>query len=184
MIGQLKLLELRDKARTTLGAKFKPQAFHDVVLKTGTAPLDMVADRGGPLHSGNLGEKPVTGVEFGAARRDVQHIASGCAFRDDCRRCRWECSMPKPTKKTSLLGGLLARFSGRKEPPEASGPLRPFQAISIYRGLICCDMARKFSEHRFLVRDAPPLPLSGCTCARSANANTSSTGTGAPSRGD
>jgi uncharacterized protein (DUF885 family) len=43
MIGQLKLLELRDKAREALGAKFKPQAFHDVVLKTGTAPLDMIA---------------------------------------------------------------------------------------------------------------------------------------------
>jgi uncharacterized protein (DUF885 family) len=43
MIGQLKLLELRDKARDTLGPKFKPQAFHNVVLKTGTAPLDMVA---------------------------------------------------------------------------------------------------------------------------------------------
>jgi uncharacterized protein (DUF885 family) len=43
MIGQLKLLELRDKARTTLGPKFTPQAFHTVVLKTGTAPLDMVA---------------------------------------------------------------------------------------------------------------------------------------------
>jgi uncharacterized protein (DUF885 family) len=42
MIGQLKLLELRDKARNTLGAKFSPPAFHDVVLKTGTAPLDMV----------------------------------------------------------------------------------------------------------------------------------------------
>jgi hypothetical protein len=71
--------------------------------------------------------------------------------------------MPKPMKKTSLLGGLLARFGARKEPPEATGPLRPFQAISIYRGVICCDMARKFSEHRFLVRDAPPLPLSGCS---------------------
>jgi hypothetical protein len=43
--------------------------------------------------------------------------------------------MPKPRKKTSLLGGLLARLSGRKEPPEVSGPLRPFQAISIYRKL-------------------------------------------------
>ena len=43
MIGQLKLLELRDKARTALGPKFTPQAFHNVVLKTGTAPLDMVA---------------------------------------------------------------------------------------------------------------------------------------------
>jgi hypothetical protein len=71
--------------------------------------------------------------------------------------------MPKPSKKTSLLGGLLARFGARKEPPEATGALRPFQAISIYRGLLCCDMARKFSEHRFLVRDAPSLPLSGCS---------------------
>jgi hypothetical protein len=71
--------------------------------------------------------------------------------------------MPKPTKKPSLLGGLLARLSGRKEPPEVTGQLRPFQAISIYRGLICCDLARRFSEHRFLVRDAPPLPLGGCT---------------------
>jgi hypothetical protein len=70
--------------------------------------------------------------------------------------------MPKPAK-TSLLGGLLSRFGTRKEPPAATGPLRPFQAISIYRGLVCCDMARRFSEHRFLVRDAPQLPLSGCT---------------------
>jgi uncharacterized protein (DUF885 family) len=43
MVGQLRLLELRDKARSTLGAKFSPQAFHNVVLKTGTAPLDMIA---------------------------------------------------------------------------------------------------------------------------------------------
>jgi hypothetical protein len=70
--------------------------------------------------------------------------------------------MPKPAK-TSLLEGLLSRFSNRKEPPAATGPLRPFQAISIYRGLVCCEMARRFSEHRFLVRDAPQLPLSGCT---------------------
>lgn len=74
--------------------------------------------------------------------------------------------MPKPAK-TSLLEGLLARFSTRKEPPAATGPLRPFQAISIYRGLICCDMARKFSDHRFLVRDAPQLPLAGCTMSKS-----------------
>jgi uncharacterized protein (DUF885 family) len=43
MIGQLKLLELRDQARRTLGTKFKLTQFHDVVLNTGTAPLDMVA---------------------------------------------------------------------------------------------------------------------------------------------
>jgi hypothetical protein len=74
--------------------------------------------------------------------------------------------MPKPAK-TSLLSGLMARFRSRKEPPAATGPLRPFQAISIYRGLICCQMARRFSEHRFLVRDAPQLPLNGCSMPKS-----------------
>ena len=70
--------------------------------------------------------------------------------------------MPKQAKG-SLLQGLLARFSGRKEPPAVTGPLRPFQAISIYRGAASCEMARRFSDHRFLVRDAPPLPLAGCS---------------------
>lgn len=74
--------------------------------------------------------------------------------------------MPRPAK-TSLLEGFLARFSARKEPPAATGALRPFQAISIYRGLICCDLARKFSELRFLVRDAPALPLNGCSMSKS-----------------
>jgi hypothetical protein len=74
--------------------------------------------------------------------------------------------MPKPAK-TSLLQGLLARFGTRKEPPAVTAPLRPFQAISIYRGLMSCEMARKFSEHRFLVRDAPPLPLAGCNMRKS-----------------
>ena len=73
--------------------------------------------------------------------------------------------MPRQAKK-SLLEGLLARFSGRKEPPAATGPLRPFQAISIYRGMNCCELARKFSDHRFLVRDAPALPLAGCTLGK------------------
>jgi hypothetical protein len=74
--------------------------------------------------------------------------------------------MPKPAK-TSLLHGLLARFGTRKEPPAVTAPLRPFQAISIYRGVMSCEMARKFSEHRFLVRDAPPLPLAGCNMRKS-----------------
>lgn len=73
----------------------------------------------------------------------------------------------RKTAKTSWLNGLLARFGSRKEPAAATGQqLRPFQAISIYRGLICCEMARRFSEHRFLVRDAPPLPLTGCTLGK------------------
>lgn len=42
MIGQLKILELRDRARTVLGDKFSPQQFHNVVLRTGTVPLELL----------------------------------------------------------------------------------------------------------------------------------------------
>ena len=74
--------------------------------------------------------------------------------------------MRKP-QKTSLLSGFLARFGSHKAPAPVTAPLRPFQAISIYRGVVACGMAKKFGEHRFLVRDAPPLPLSGCTMRES-----------------
>lgn len=73
--------------------------------------------------------------------------------------------MRKPAK-TSLLSGLLARLGSKREPLPVTAPLRPFQAISIYRGVTACGMAKRFSEHRFLVRDAPPLPLSGCTMSQ------------------
>ena len=43
MIGQLRILELRDRARTALGAKFSPQEFHNTVLRTGTVPLSLLA---------------------------------------------------------------------------------------------------------------------------------------------
>jgi hypothetical protein len=66
-------------------------------------------------------------------------------------------------RRESLLAMLLARL--RKQPalPKRIAPARPFQAISIFKGVHACEMARKFSEHRFLARDAPQLPLSGCT---------------------
>jgi uncharacterized protein (DUF885 family) len=43
MVGMLRILELREKAKATLGAKFSLPAFHDVVLKTGSVPLDVLA---------------------------------------------------------------------------------------------------------------------------------------------
>jgi uncharacterized protein (DUF885 family) len=42
MIGQMKLVELREKTRKALGDKFSLRAFHDVVLNTGTVPLDLL----------------------------------------------------------------------------------------------------------------------------------------------
>jgi len=44
-IGQLKILELRDRARTALGPKFDIRAFHDQILDAGALPLDMLSDR-------------------------------------------------------------------------------------------------------------------------------------------
>jgi hypothetical protein len=53
----------------------------------------------------------------------------------------------------------------KSEPRGAAEPaaMRPFQAIAIYRGIQCCELARKFGEHRFLAKDAPALPLKGCS---------------------
>jgi uncharacterized protein (DUF885 family) len=42
MIGQLKIIELREKASKALGTRFSLKDFHTVVLATGTAPLDVL----------------------------------------------------------------------------------------------------------------------------------------------
>ncbi|HWT66352.1 MAG TPA: DUF885 domain-containing protein, partial [Terracidiphilus sp.] len=44
-IGQLKILELREKAKTALGPKFDIRAFHDQVLDAGALPLDVLTQR-------------------------------------------------------------------------------------------------------------------------------------------
>ena len=43
MLGMLRILELRAKAQAALGDKFSLPAFHDVVLRTGSVPLDVLA---------------------------------------------------------------------------------------------------------------------------------------------
>jgi len=44
-IGQLKILELRDRAKAALGDKFDLRAFHDQVLDSGALPLDLLSGR-------------------------------------------------------------------------------------------------------------------------------------------
>jgi len=44
-IGQLKILELRDRAQKALGDKFDIRAFHDQVLDAGALPLDVLEHR-------------------------------------------------------------------------------------------------------------------------------------------
>ena len=42
MIGQLRIAELRDKAQAAMSARFQIKEFHNLVLRTGDVPLDVL----------------------------------------------------------------------------------------------------------------------------------------------
>jgi len=44
-LGQLKIRELRERARKELGPKFDIRKFHDEILDGGTLPLDLLETR-------------------------------------------------------------------------------------------------------------------------------------------
>jgi len=43
MLGQLRILEMRERARAALGERYSLAAFHDLVLRNGTLPLDVLS---------------------------------------------------------------------------------------------------------------------------------------------
>ncbi len=64
-IGQLKILELRERAQRELGARFDLRAFHDEVLGAGALPLDVLEARIDQWIAGQKGAAPRQG---GAAK--------------------------------------------------------------------------------------------------------------------
>jgi len=42
MIGELKIIELREKAKKALGDRFSLNQFHNTILSTGTVPLEIL----------------------------------------------------------------------------------------------------------------------------------------------
>jgi uncharacterized protein (DUF885 family) len=44
-MGQMKILELRERAQKELGPKFDLRAFHDAVLDSGPLPLDVLEEK-------------------------------------------------------------------------------------------------------------------------------------------
>ena len=45
MIGKLKIMELRAEAQRQLGDKFTMGDFHDVILRSGPVPLNIMEER-------------------------------------------------------------------------------------------------------------------------------------------
>ena len=85
-LGQLKILELRDRAQKALGARFDLRAFHDVVLRNGTHPAGLAGGTGRYIYFG--GCTPLSrGYSPGAlGRRAGRAGAAEKAFGLSCRR--------------------------------------------------------------------------------------------------
>jgi len=66
----------------------------------------------------------------------------------------------------SALGGLLGgkpAKAGNSNKNAHYHITNPYHAVSIVPGAACCNAARELRTQRFLSREAPPLPLAGCT---------------------
>jgi hypothetical protein len=70
---------------------------------------------------------------------------------------------------SDLLNRARSLFGRAESEPTAIAPKKAVQryhAVTIVAGPRACDAARRLQDQRFLSRDAPPLPLKGCSCAK------------------
>jgi hypothetical protein len=105
----------------------------------------------------------------GCVDRRVEVRSDNCGFEQGLAinlENQEHAGLPMPRQRPSLLSTFLARLNKTNPPKREKPAVLPFQAIAIYRGITACEMARKFSEHRFLAREAPSLPLQGCTMSQ------------------
>jgi len=65
----------------------------------------------------------------------------------------------------SALGGILRAKAARGNAVTNTHYhiTNPYHAVAIVPGASCCSAARDLRTQRFLSREAPPLPLAGCT---------------------
>jgi hypothetical protein len=66
----------------------------------------------------------------------------------------------------TTLGGLLGSKADKRGNTNKNAHYHitnPYHAVSIVPGAMCCSAARDLRSQRFLSREAPPLPLAGCT---------------------
>ena len=66
-----------------------------------------------------------------------------------------------------LLGKMLDKQTAKKSTP-VEGPKRPnrnedFRAVEIAPSIMCCAAAMQVAGRSYLLREAPRLPLYGCT---------------------
>jgi hypothetical protein len=62
-----------------------------------------------------------------------------------------------------LIGNKPQSLPERKARDSTVAPARDFRAVAIVPGMRCCQEAKVSVRERYLLRDAPRLPLSACT---------------------